>query len=213
MEKAAVTGAQAGFRWEVSPGRCSAVLLAVCVASPAVAWAADPGQASAEVLVAEARVDQPAVRMQVRTSTLPRLDAQDSGFQAPRVDLSLTPSNSSGLGAVVGVSGFTPGAQQPGLQAQRPSVDLGLRWSHTLQSQRQIDVMAWRRMNTPDDAYSLIQQTQPVYGARVEMNLARASRSGFALDRGFIGMQLESGARITVKRSNGRPMIYYRNTF
>jgi hypothetical protein len=213
MEKAAVAGNQAGSRWEIPPLRCAAVLLAVGVACPAMAAVDDLGQASAEVLMAEARVDQPAMRVQVRTSTLPRMDAQDTGFQAPRVDLSLTPANSRGLGAVVGVSGFAPGATPLGLQPQRPSVDFGLRWSHTLQSQHQVDVMAWRRMNTPDDAYSLIQQKQPVYGARVEMNLARASKSGFALDRGFIGMQLESGARITVKRKDGRPMVYYRTSF
>jgi hypothetical protein len=153
----------------------------------------------------------------VQTSTLPRMDAQDSGFQAPRIDLALMPSRASGmgLGAVVGVSGFTPrqAPQFVGLQPQRPSFDLGLRWSQRLQSQQQVDITAWRRMNTDDDAYSLVQSREPVYGARVEMNLAAASRSPLALDRGFIGMQLESGARISLKRKDGRPMVYYRTTF
>lgn len=208
MEKAAVTGNLAGSRWEVSQARCKAVLLAACVACPAVGWADDLGQASAEVLLAEARVDQPGVKVQVRTSTLPRLEAQDSGFQAPRIDLSLTPRNSHGLGAVVGVSGFNSGALPLGLQPQRPSLDVGLRWS-----QKQVDVMAWRRMTGPDDAYSLIQMQQPVYGARVEMNLGKSRKGPFALDRGLIGMQLESGARISIKRKNGGPMIYYRTSF
>lgn len=208
MEKAAVTGNLAGSRWEVSQGLCKAVLLAACVASPAVGWADDLGQGSAEVLLAEARVDQPGVKVQVRTSTLPRLEAHDSGFQAPRIDLSLTPRNSHGLGAVVGVSGFNSSALPLGLQPQRPSVDLGLRWS-----QKQVDVMAWRRMTGPDDAYSLIQMQQPVYGARVEMNLGSKKKGPFALDRGLIGMQLESGARISIKRKNGGPMIYYRTSF
>lgn len=207
MEKAAVTGNLAGSRWEVSQARCKAVLLAACVACPAVGWADDLGQGSAEVLLAEARVDQPGVKVQVRTSTLPRLEAQDSGFQAPRIDFSLTPRNSHGLGAVVGVSGFNSSALPLGLQPQRPSVDLGLRWS-----QKQVDVMAWRRMTGPDDAYSLIQMHQPVYGARVEMNLG-GKKGPFALDRGLIGLQLESGARISVKRKNGGPMIYYRTSF
>lgn len=212
MEKAAVTGKLAGSRWEASLGSCTAVLLAVCVACPAVAGAAEQGQAPAEVLVAEARAEQPGVRVQVRTSTLPRLEAQDSGFQAPRIDLSLTPSNTHGFGAVVGVSGFNATNLPLGLQPQRPSVDLGLRWS-----QKQIDVMAWRRMSTPDDAYSLVQmRQQPVYGARVEMNLAAAAgKKGnkFGIDRGFLGMQLESGARISIKRKHGGPMIYYRTSF
>ncbi len=208
MEKAAVTGNLAGSRWEAPLGRCKAVLLAACVACPAVGWADDLGQASAEVLVAEARADQPAVKVQVRTSTLPRLEAQDSGFQAPRIDFSLTPRNSHGLGAVVGVSGFQSNSLPLGLQPQRPSVDLGVRWS-----QKQVDVMAWRRMTGPDDAYSLIQMRQPVYGARVEMNLGGSSKRPFAIDRGLIGMQLEGGARISIKRKYGGPMIYYRTSF
>jgi hypothetical protein len=32
-------------------------------------------------------------------------------------------------------------------------------------------------------------------------------------DRGFIGFQLESGARVTLRRSGGKPMIYYRTRF
>jgi hypothetical protein len=38
-------------------------------------------------------------------------------------------------------------------------------------------------------------------------------KAGFSLDHGFIGLQLESGARISVKRKDGHPMIYYRTTF
>jgi hypothetical protein len=209
MEKAAVAGIQAGRPWEASLGRCTAATLAAIVVAPAL-QAQDVRPASAEVLVAEARADQPQVRVQVRTSSLPRIDPLEPGFQAPRVDLSLTPRHSYGLGAVVGMSGFTPPHPQAlGLQPQRANVDLGLRWS-----QRHIDVMAWRRMNTPEDAYALAQlRDPPLYGARVEMNLSAPRKSGFALDRGFIGMQLESGARISIKRKDGRPMVYYRTTF
>jgi hypothetical protein len=198
-------------RWEKAPVRCNAVLLAMLVACP-VAWAQDAGQTPAELVVAEARTDAP-VRVQVQTSSLPRLESQDSGFQAPRVDVSLFPANSRGLGAVVGMSGFSGRQPLPlGLAPTPPSVDLGVRWSHKLQSQNQIDITAWRRMNTADDAYSLIQARQPVYGARVEMNL-KSSSGILALDRGFIGMQLQSGARISIKRKNGGPMLYYRTTF
>jgi hypothetical protein len=92
-------------------------------------------------------------------------------------------------------------------------VDFGLRWTQRLQSQHKIDITAWRRMNTPDDAYSLVTMREPVYGARVEMNLSGGRKAGLAFDTGFIGMQLESGARITVKRKDGRPMVYYRTKF
>jgi hypothetical protein len=100
-----------------------------------------------------------------------------------------------------------------GYAAIRPSVDLGLTWRHTLHRQQQIDVTAWRRMPTEQDAYTLVQMREPVYGARVEMKLSSARKAGFNVERGFIGMQLESGAKISVKRKDGRPMVYYRTAF
>jgi hypothetical protein len=212
MEKPARAGIEAGVRWEYVLGCCAALLAS---APGLAARAEEAGHRSAEVLVAQARAE-PAVRVQVQTSTLPRFDAQDGGFQAPRVDLSLTPLNAggNGLGAVLGLASPSAGPQALGLQARTTSVDLGLRWSQRLQSQRQVDITAWRRMNTPDDAYSMVQMRQPaVYGARVEMNLAAGPKTSLAFDRGFIGLQLESGARITVKRKDGRPMVYYRTTF
>jgi hypothetical protein len=214
MEKAAVTGRRAGSCWEPALGPCTAAALAACLACPAV-QAQQAAAPPTGVVVAQARTAEPPLHLEVQTSTLPRLDAQDTGFQAPRVDVSLVPRNALGLGPVLGVSGFSPQQQLPGLQPQRTSVDLGLRWSHRLEGQRQIDITAWRRMTAPDDAYSLIQMQEPVYGARVEMNLSAKAppKPGFAFDRGFIGFQLESGARITFKRKDGRPMIYYRTTF
>ena len=180
-------------------------------AAHAAAWAQD-ASSTREAVLAQSKAE-PGMRVDVQTSTLPRLDAQDSGFQAPRVDVSLFPSRPATLGAVVGMSGFNARqVPQPfGLQAIRPSVDLGVRWSARVQSQ-QIDVMAWRRMNN-DDPIDLAQLRQPVYGARVEFDLSPVRKSGFSAERGFIGFQLESGARISIKRKDGRPMIYYRTTF
>ena len=205
MEKAAATG-KTGVRWE------SAVLVAMtCVAVPA--WSQDGGGLlPAEVVVAEARVE-PQVRMEVQASTLPRIEAQDTGFQAPRVDLSVFPaSRQNGLGAVVGLT--TPRGG-PGLQPPPPGgVDLGLRWTHRLLGQQQIDVSAWRRMNAERDAYTMTLLRDPaVYGARVELNLTPARKTGLAADRGFLGLQLQSGARISIKRKYGGPMVYYRTSF
>lgn len=210
MEKAAVAGASAGSRKELRLGACFAV---VACAAWLPAWAQDAATTPVEAMLAETRPD-PAVRVQVQTSSLPRLAAQEFGFHAPRVDVSLVPARAGGLGAVVGMSGFTSqqGLHVPGRAPVRPSLDLGVRFSHTLQSQ-QIDITAWRRMNTEPDAYTLVQMRQPVYGARVEMRLTPKRKSGIAADLGFIGLQLESGARISIKRKDGRPMIYYRTTF
>jgi hypothetical protein len=213
MEQAAVTGVVAGFPGKVPLARTSVLALATCVLAPA-GLAQQPEPPITEGRVAsEARTDQPQVRVELRTTTLPRLEAQDAGGQAQRVDLSLMPANSGGVGAVVGLSGYGGGASPLGLQTQRTSLDIGLRWSHTLRSQEQLDITAFRRMNnSPDDAYTLTQMRDPVYGARVELNLAgKKNRLGF--DRGLFGLQLESGARISIRRKDGGPMVYYRSNF
>ena len=66
------------------------------------------------------------------------------------------------------------------------------------------------------DAYSLIQrQQQPVYAARVEMNLAESSsKSGLKADlAASSACSWKAAARISIKRKNGGPMVYYRTTF
>ena len=212
MEKVAAAGAgTTGARWEVRTA--VGAVVSVCAACPPV-WAQESMQAPAEVLLAQSQVD-PGVRVRLQTTTLPRLDAQESGFQSSRIELSLFPTaGPSGLGALLGMTGFTTrqAPQGLGLQPQRPSIDLGVRWSQRVQSQ-QVDILAWRRMSADDDAYALVQARQPVYGARVEMNLSAGRKSGLAADLGFVGLQMEGGARISIKRKNGAPMVYYRSNF
>jgi hypothetical protein len=208
MVKAAA-GAQAGARRGKSPARCCTITFAACAASAAIhaqALSAD------DVLVAQARTDQQPLRMEIRSSAVPRLDGQDSGFQAPRVDISFATPDGRGLSPLFGLGGVGPAPNSPAGQAQRPFLDFGVRLTHALHNQR-VDITAWRRINAPDDAYTLAVTRQPLYGARLELDLAPASKSGFALDHGFIGMQLEGGARITIKRKDGHPMVYYRTAF
>lgn len=161
-----------------------------------------------------ARAESP-VRLEVQASRLPRLQATDEGFQAPRVDMSLLPGRGTGLGLALGMSGFAPREPGlPGLAPARPAFDLGLHWRHTLEDERQIDITAWRRMTASPDALTLIQQRDPaVYAARVELKLNGARKSGFTAASGFIGMQLQSGARVSIRRKDGRPMVYYRTSF
>lgn len=213
MEKVAQAGADAANRWNKTLRPWAAGLAALaCHAG----WAQDAGPPAVEVVVAEARPEQQALRLQVEASALPRFDGYDAGFQAPRVDLAFLPENArrTGFGPVLGVS--TPEGRQPpgmGLAPARGGVDLGLRFSHRFQNESRIDITAWRRMTGPDDAYSLIQmREQPVYGARVEMKIAPA-KFRFGLDRAMLGFQLQSGARISIKRKDGRPMVYYRTSF
>lgn len=214
MEKVANNGTEAASHWNNKALRpCAAALAALaCHAG----WAQDADPPFREVVVAEARPGQQPLRLQVETSELPRFDGYDTGFQSPRVDLAFVPENArrTGIGPVLGVSSpdtqATPGL---GLASTRGGIDLGLRFSHRFQNESRIDITAWRRMTGPDDAYSLIQmREQPLYGARVEMKIAPA-KFRFGLDRGLLGFQLQGGARISVKRKDGRPMVYYRTSF
>lgn len=58
-----------------------------------------------------------------------------------------------------------------------------------------------------------MQLRQPGYGARIEMKLVPARASGLVADYGFIGLQLESGARITLRKKDGKPTVVYRVKF
>ena len=123
----------------------------------------------------------------------------------------LTAGKTIDVGPVFGISsvGGSP-VGVVGLQPQRTALDVGVRWTRKFHEHWQVDVTAWRRMGS-EDAYTLAQAQEPVYGARVEMKLKPASP--LSLEGGLVGMQLESGARISIRRKNGGPMIYYRTSF
>lgn len=155
------------------------------------------------------------LQLQVSASTLPRFDNTDGSSRTSRIDVTWLPPRRSALGLSLGMTSMGgPAALYPpvGYAGMPGSVDLGLHWRYTLDSNYRIDVTAWRRL-MPPDALTLVQMHQPSYGARVEMQIRPVPKSGFVADRGFIGLQLESGARVTVRRSGGKPMIYYRTKF
>jgi hypothetical protein len=125
------------------------------------------------------------------------------------------PTPQSTLGPSLAMTRADPLAQfgvRP-FTSETTRVDLGLHWRYAYDSNYRFDVSAWRRLN-PVDAASLIENRESSYGARVEMHLS-APRSGFVADHGFLGFQLESGARITLRKSSGggKPMVYYRSNF
>ncbi|OYU72802.1 MAG: hypothetical protein CFE45_39080, partial [Burkholderiales bacterium PBB5] len=86
--------------------------------------------------------------------------------------------------------------------ASAQPLDLGVQWRQPLLKDRHVDITAWRRMTPEPDALTLIRQREPVYGARVEINL-QGKKRGLVADRRFIGLQLDSGARITLRRKDG----------
>lgn len=150
--------------------------------------------------------------LEVRSADVPRLDMADAPLSTSRLSLTVMPQARSAVGLSLGLNASNvPGIHSLAPDTQRRALDIGVLLRHTLQNQQHIDVMAWKRLQ-PEDAYTLAQMQQPTYGARVELNLAPA-RTGFVADRGFLGVQLQGGARITLKRKDGMPMVYYRTTF
>ena len=126
----------------------------------------------------------------------------------------LLSARQSGVGVALGMNNST-GAPPLAVSTLVParSIDLGVHWRYTFDSSYRFDVTAYRRMPNAD-AISLIESREPTYGARVEMGFGSDNlRKGFVADRGFVGLELESGARLGVKRKNGGPMFYYRNAF
>jgi hypothetical protein len=154
-------------------------------------------------------------QLEVSASSLPRFENLDGSNRASRIDMTWLPPRRTALGLSLGMGTVDDAAlPQFGPRNGSPtSLDLGLRWRHTLDGNYRIDVTAWRRL-MPPDALTLVQTREPSYGARVEMSLGSGlPKSGLVADRGFVGLQLESGARVTLKRSGGKPMIYYRTKF
>ena len=188
--------------FEVTPRSAARVAARVAVIALAL-WAAD----------ALAEPSQPS--LEVNAATLPRFDNIGGTTHSLRVDFTMLPHGGTGFGLAVGVNNNygAAGAFLPNF-APQSSLDFGLRWRYTLDSNYRFDVTAYRRVQNSDVISLIDGSREPSYGARVEMGLASNNLSkGFVADRGFIGFQLESGARLTVKKSGGVPMLYYRNTF
>jgi hypothetical protein len=212
MNKAAVRECGVSFR-------LAAVTVVACAAAQG-AWAQAVEVAAADLALtagatAALRGDQPPQpRLEVTKMTLPRLEGLDSATSGPRLDMTLLPPRKS-FGLAVGMSGFQPAPAALGPNnAPATNFDVGMHWRHGGEGNYQVDVTAWRRMTQQVDAYTMIQQRQePTYMARVELNLSGKQSSGLVADRGFLGLQLESGARITLRRKNGGAMLYYRAKF
>ena len=151
-------------------------------------------------------------RLELSTSSLPLYESVEGATRSSRIDMIWLPPRHPSLGLAFGITSLDGPGLKPFGGSSAPSVDLGFQWRYTLDSQYRVDVTAWRRMAT-GDAISLIQNRQPGYGARFELQVASLPSSGFVAERGFLGLQLESGARITLRKKAGGPMLYYRTKF
>ena len=202
--------------------RCM-VLLATAIAGHG-ALADEAESPNGPMLVALA--DLPAARaaerggpqLEISTTSLPRFDNVDNGNRTSRVDMTtwMAPRRSA-LGLSLGMTGpdsNVPAFSSPNRTSGAPALDLGVKWRYTLDGNYRLDVTAYRRIMPPDALTMIETRDATQYGARVEMALGSSlPRSGFVADKGFLGLQLESGARVTLKRSGGKPMMYYRSKF
>lgn len=162
--------------------------------------------------LADASPVWPRGRIEVVASTVPLFETLDGSTRASRVDMIWLPPRRRNLGLALGLTSNGNPAPQLAGAGTPPSVDLGLHWRAMADSPYRIDVTAWRRMSPPDAA-ALVQEREAAYGARLELQLQSSGSRGLVAERGFLGLQLESGARITVRRKHGGPMFYYRAKF
>ncbi len=154
-------------------------------------------------------------QLEISSSNLPRFDNFDGGQRTvQRVDMALLSPGRSSFGLTMGLSSLSPSRYALGSGATDglPSVNLGLQWRYVMADNRRVDITAWRDLGRPNDALALVQTRDAGFGARVEMQLS-GPRSSFVADRGFVGLQLDGGARIALRRNGGKPMVYYRNKF
>ncbi len=121
------------------------------------------------------------------------------------------PPQASALGLAVGIGTPSGSWRDNGTSSW---VDIGVRWRSAPVDQRRIDVAAYRRINQPQDAYTLINSAdRPLYSARVEMQFKSAKFGGLAPELGAIGMQLNGGGKVVLRSKRGGPMVYYRSSF
>lgn len=194
--------------------RLPAAALLACLACNVWALSAAPDEIIVAQAFAPTATDRTRPQVELSSSSLPRFDNTDGATRSSRIDMTLLAPTPSAFGPALGMTSSDARAASGGrpFASGSTAVDLGVHWRYTSDANYRFDVTAWRRMN-PADAASLIQNRESSYGARVEMRVASAPRSGFVADHRFLGIQLESGARITLRKSGGKPMVYYRSSF
>ena len=197
---------------------CAGLLLGAgaALAAEPVAWASETASFTPVPLAAaDGAVPMSGSVIEISTSNLPRFDNFDGSTRTQqRIDMALLSPGKSAFGVTMGVNGLSPSrfGLNAGANDGLTGVNLGLQWRYIFDNNRRVDIRAWRELGRPNDALAMIQSREAGYGAQVEMQLA-GSRSPLVAERGFVGLQLDGGAKIGLRRSAGRPMVYYRTRF
>jgi hypothetical protein len=205
--------------------------LSLLVVSTSV-WAAD---GAPQVIVPDAKAEAPlaAARWQGATparstidvdvrQTGPRWSALEGAPAVPpaaespltrmRVVRWAQLGGASSLGLSMGVSNASGAAftsLNPGAPSNRAVPEFGLRWRTQWNSERRIDVDAWRSYDptapTPDQ--------RQTYNARVELQFMNSKVKGLDLPHGAFGLQMSANSQMVLRARHGGPMIYYRRRF
>jgi hypothetical protein len=182
---------------------------------PAFADADDERSSFETAAVAPAETETVGRRLEISGATVPRLDSLDGPFSMKRIDFTSWPGTAQG-NSMFGMSlGLSVPPSSPLDPRSTQSMDVGLRWRSTLDSTRRIDISAWRRVTPVPDAMTLINTSggQALYGTRVEMQFTSGRSHRFMPELGAIGMQLDNGAKLSLRAKHGKPMLYYRAKF
>ncbi|HSV55172.1 MAG TPA: hypothetical protein VLJ57_23810 [Burkholderiaceae bacterium] len=199
--------------------RVGLALIAATLASTNLALAADNDEppfsvSSIDTMVAASLDTNAGPRVEISAAPVIRMNSLDGPFSTTRLDFTSWPRTTES--SMVGISlGLSVPPNSPLAPRSTQSVDVGLRWRSTLDSTRRIDVAAWRKVTPVPDTISLINGSsgQDVYGTRVEMQFTAARYHGLVPELGAIGVQLNGGARLSLRAKHGKPMLYYRARF
>lgn len=160
--------------------------LACLLACPVVLAQVDPG------LRAVAQMPEPA-----------RLAAGGEAAALPRVDLALLAPTASPPRDPLRLVQESQGLRAPG------QLNLALRLRQQSVGGHAVDASIWHSLTT-DPRRAQDPDREPLYGAQVEMEL-RSDRK--AALRDLLGMKLDNGGKISLRRRNGHFAIYYRMQF
>lgn len=121
----------------------------------------------------------------------------------PRIDLALLAPTASPPRDPLRLVQESQGVRGPG------QLNLALRWRHQVPTGHAFDASVWRSI-TADPNRTDPAESEPIYGAQVEMEL-RSDRK--AALRDLLGIKLDDGGRISLRPRNGKVAIYYRVQF
>jgi len=153
--------------------------------------------------------------IQALINTVPVLDGPAGVSSLSRIDMvRWARTQRSALGLSVGLE--TP--LGPAVDSRyTPALSVGFRWRTSLgEGDQHLDVASWRRLSaTPSVTDPLTGTSQSVdpaqYVTRIELQFAKPK--GMAAELGAIGMQLDGGAKLSLRVKHGGPMVYYRRAF